>query len=738
MEAKVDRADILKVATFLGMGYYRVKESGEFLKAGPKARDLLGIPQDETDLSKYSIADLYIFPAERELRLKKLEETNGAPISGTLSLRVNGENILLFDQCWYDHCPGVGRCFSGVVQKIEERVMSPEMFDGFPLGLYLLDEEKKIANFNKKALEIFGYSKSDEKDLIGRNIADFYVNPEEREKFTEMLEKEDFAHDVLKFKNVKDEVIELECFTKHHNEFKKASWGVIHDVTKRQRYYRALDKMPTGYYDIVYDPAKPRHEGSIVNCNEEFAKILGVPIKEDLYGRDTKEFFAEAGAGERYYKRLDEEDAHGKPVLDYTFRIIRADTQKIAYISVDSHLVKENGKLMGREGTIRDITDKVKLERKVKKTKKRLERVVADINNLIHTFMHPVLKSFGHADLFHQVGQTLFVSLRCKKLENTDLGKLGRELEAKFDEVQKKLKNVSKTSEITAVLIPAFKKIANVFDYELKRAKRSNILLDKAIRDAALWILEELEHIDFFMKDINRGSLNEVITNEFIEYLQEILLGYLIRTALILKGNTQIMRRGVEALRRYITLEEKKIYNFRNHSLKKILEENIELFKPILAQKEIEIEYQLTGNLSVKISENDIDRVVCNLLHNASKYSHPGPGRHVEIKARELHREDSVEFTISSLGIPIKKHEIDNGDIFKFGYRSELVFKADRDGTGVGLADAKEVIEAHGGNITVSCEPIKDDGNPPHYKVPYITTVTVKLPRSGEIKEGQK
>jgi signal transduction histidine kinase len=125
------------------------------------------------------------------------------------------------------------------------------------------------------------------------------------------------------------------------------------------------------------------------------------------------------------------------------------------------------------------------------------------------------------------------------------------------------------------------------------------------------------------------------------------------------------------------------------------------------------------------------------LLHNANKYSHKGPGRFVRIKTRDLQQETEAEIIIESYGIPIKKGEIESGDIFKFGYRSKLAFRTDRDGTGVGLADAKDVIEQHHGKITITSEPIRDDGDPPKYKVPYITTVTVRLPKSRNNKEDE-
>jgi signal transduction histidine kinase len=88
-----------------------------------------------------------------------------------------------------------------------------------------------------------------------------------------------------------------------------------------------------------------------------------------------------------------------------------------------------------------------------------------------------------------------------------------------------------------------------------------------------------------------------------------------------------------------------------------------------------------------------------------------------------------VEFSISSYGIPIRKEEIESGSIWKFCFRSELAYATDRDGTGVGLADAKEVIEKHQGEISIKSEPVRDDGDPPQYKVPYLTTVTIRIPR---------
>jgi signal transduction histidine kinase len=97
-----------------------------------------------------------------------------------------------------------------------------------------------------------------------------------------------------------------------------------------------------------------------------------------------------------------------------------------------------------------------------------------------------------------------------------------------------------------------------------------------------------------------------------------------------------------------------------------------------------------------------------------------------------------VEISIQSFGVPIKKEEIDNGDIWKFGTRGELAYVYDREGIGAGLTDAKDVIEAHQGEISITSEPpgkLKENESP-GYKVPYLTTVIINLPKKkkkGEI-----
>jgi PAS domain S-box-containing protein len=718
------KEEILKFAKFLGFGFYRVTEAGQFMECDERARKIFCIPRNENDLSKHSILELYVTPREREWRKSKLEKNKGEPLCSTLSLRINGENTLLFDMCWFDSSYQDQGNFVGLVSKIEEGTLFPKMFDTFPMGLYEVDDKNKIVRVNIKMLEIFGYK--NETDMLGTDVKVLYEEEADEEKFSSEIKEKGFAHDILKIKDVNNKTLDIECFSQNIYPYEKARWGMMFDVTKRERYYQALDTMPTGYYHVEHE--------IITQCNDQFAQILGLEKKEDAVSLNlTEVFHPDKKASEKLFKDLHEADKKGEPLRKYEFKTIRINDKKDIWISIDVHLLKDRrGKVIGREGTIRDISERVELKEKVEKTEKRITEITEDLNDLIHTFLHPVLKFSGHSELFHQLGKILFKSIRLKDPAKVNMRELGEELKYKLIDIQKGLEYNSNTSNSSAALAPRIEKIINVLAYDLDDAEGSKILMDKATRDAALWVLEELEAIEFFNENIKKRELKDVINYEFIEYLQNILFDYLIRTANILQSETHMMRHEVEALRRYIEVGQKRLYFFRRCNLGEILDENIEVFKPVLAQRDIGIEYTSPVNLYATISEIDIDRVICNLLHNANKYSHKGPGRVVRVKTRDLQQENAVEFIISSLGIPITKREIENGDIFKFGYRSRLAFRTDRDGTGVGLADAKDVIEQHHGKITITSEPIRDDGDPPQYRVPYITTVTVRLPKTVE------
>ncbi len=177
---------------------------------------------------------------------------------------------------------------------------------------------------------------------------------------------------------------------------------------------------------------------------------------------------------------------------------------------------------------------------------------------------------------------------------------------------------------------------------------------------------------------------------------------------------------------------EKYTYELRN--ICDLLNENINIFRNEALRKDVGIkDPEIMGGVSpiIRMSYKHLSRVFFNLIHNAVKYSYhsiadssiPTAHRYIDIQVRTTGKAVVVE--ISNYGIGILPDEIKEGKIFLDGYRGILSSDRERTGSGIGLSEAKRIIEKHGGDININSILLGDN----EYSGPYLTTVRVRLPR---------
>lgn len=120
-----------------------------------------------------------------------------------------------------------------------------------------------------------------------------------------------------------------------------------------------------------------------------------------------------------------------------------------------------------------------------------------------------------------------------------------------------------------------------------------------------------------------------------------------------------------------------------------------------LAMRENNIESSLNcpAGIYAEIDPIRFEQVILNLLDNARKYS--SPFTTIMINAREQNGRIFIEIQDEGKGIPAE----DLPRIFERFYRVDKSRARALGGSGLGLAIVKQLIEAHGGTITVKSEP---------------------------------
>jgi len=123
-------------------------------------------------------------------------------------------------------------------------------------------------------------------------------------------------------------------------------------------------------------------------------------------------------------------------------------------------------------------------------------------------------------------------------------------------------------------------------------------------------------------------------------------------------------------------------------------------YEPQAKEKQISLVFELPPKLPVLQADRDkIAIALQNLMGNALKYTPPGGRVTVSASQENTH----LVFEVSDTGIGISDDEAEK--IFEKFYRARNARSVDIEGSGMGLALAREIARLHGGDITVQSEP---------------------------------
>lgn len=136
--------------------------------------------------------------------------------------------------------------------------------------------------------------------------------------------------------------------------------------------------------------------------------------------------------------------------------------------------------------------------------------------------------------------------------------------------------------------------------------------------------------------------------------------------------------------------------DLRAHHIREAVDGAVENAKNVLARHSLEV--QVADSLPpVKMDIRRIEEVLAQLLDNAGKYAPPG----TQITVMSEVRDRALVTSVADRGPGIEG--VDQGMIFQRFYRGRGQ-RLSAPGTGMGLAIAKAIVEAHGGTIGVTSQ----------------------------------
>ena len=220
--------------------------------------------------------------------------------------------------------------------------------------------------------------------------------------------------------------------------------------------------------------------------------------------------------------------------------------------------------------------------------------------------------------------------------------------------------------------------------------------------------ITELEHVEQMRRDFVINVSHELRTPlaSITGYAETLLDGAIHdpvnnqRFVRILWQNAQRLSQLTSDLLTLSQIEGKaREFEFRRHSLGKLLRIAAEGIRPVIERRELQLTVDPVSNeVTVECDASAVQQVLSNLLDNAAKYTSTGGS----IALGVLERETELHVYVRDTGFGIAEEHIPR--LFERFYRVDKARSRELGGTGLGLAIVKHLVQAHNGRVWVTSE----------------------------------
>ena len=268
--------------------------------------------------------------------------------------------------------------------KSEEKIRASEkdykrLFENVRCGLYVSSKEGKFLNANKALLDMLGYETKEEflKIDIAKNL---YLNPEDRKKFREMIERDGYVIDYeVEFKRKDGRPVSVlhTGHVRYDNQGQVIGYeGINVDQSQRKK----IEKRLREAYDFLDKIIKSSPnaimttnlEGDIILWNRAAEEMLGYKSEEVVGKMNIRKIYP-PGMAEKVMKmmRSPEYGGVGK-CRSYPMVHVRRDGEIVEGNLSAALIYDAQGKEIASVGIFVDLKERLNIERKLRETQEKL------------------------------------------------------------------------------------------------------------------------------------------------------------------------------------------------------------------------------------------------------------------------------------------------------------------------------------------------------------------------------
>jgi PAS domain S-box-containing protein len=562
-------------------------------------------------------------------------------------------------------------------------------------------EDGTILEANDTFLRLNGYTRE---EVTGRKSLELglWVFPEERAEIMKILKEKGIVSNRecqmrLKSGEIRIWLFSAEIININNN---RCMLSVTTDITERKKSEEKLRFSHAAFRSIHESVIATDTKYIITHWNEISEKIYGIKAAEAIGKKLTDIIEIEEnlpGENDRRFEKLESVGYYRQEQLHRT-------KHGEVWVDVSMQAIEENGKRYGWVLLASAITQRKLAEAALKQSEEKYRELIStSTDGIISTDsqMRVIIWNQGAEKIFgytekEMLGQNIF-----RIVPEKDRVKMG----TKFTVMKK---NGSREDMNGVIELVGLRKDGTEIPIEVSISIRKNE--DAYIITAIIRDITERKKAEEKLREIDRmkSEFLSNISHELRTPLQSIG-GF---TKLLMNGQVpdsatqqeffQIIDRETQHLGNLINglldmsrLESGRFQiNKRMIPIRETVIDSIKPFYSIAREKNITLNEEIPPDLpQMEVDSERMRQVIINLLSNAIKYSDPGGS--VTIRAKM--NEEGMLFQVSDRGIGIAPEAMQH--LFERFYRAED--KPERSGAGLGLYIAKQIVEAHGGNIRV-------------------------------------